>query len=210
MIACFRDYNDTETILGNGRMLRGTSYGVNRDFPKEITAARGRLWSDYKAFKSRYPAARVIIAFPAKLIVNGTVKRDEFPDWNSILKVTRLLHVFKGSPSQHSLDAAVNKLSEAFLSSADASFPQNPIAYIRTYSRNKPWFGPHCKHARKVYNQAKKNYNKCRTIHNKIALQRASKIYKNTLNKYITKYNKANEAKLRKCMSIAQKSTGSS
>ena len=86
MIACIRDYNDIETILGNGRMLRGTSYGVNRDYPKEITAARGRLWSDYKAFKSRYPAARVIIAFPAKLIVNGTVKRDEFPDWNSILK----------------------------------------------------------------------------------------------------------------------------
>ena len=95
-----------------------------------------------------------------------------------IEEVTRLLHVFKGSPSQHSLDAAVNKLSEAFLSSADASFPQNPIAYIRAYSRNKPWFGPQCKHARKVYNQAKKNYNKCRTILNKIALQRASKIYK--------------------------------
>ena len=71
MIACFRDYNDIETILGNGRMLRGTSYGVNRDYPKEITAARGRLWSNYKAFKFKYPAARVIIAFPAKLIVNG-------------------------------------------------------------------------------------------------------------------------------------------
>ena len=50
-------------------------HGVNSDYPKEISAERGRLWSEYKAFKSRYPAARVTIAFPAKFIVNRTVKR---------------------------------------------------------------------------------------------------------------------------------------
>ena len=84
LIACFRDYKDVE--LTNGRMLRGKAFGINRDYPKEIIAAMVRLWSDYKTLKSKYPDDKVTIAFPAKLTWNGRVKRDEFPDWKSILK----------------------------------------------------------------------------------------------------------------------------
>ena len=78
IIAGFRDYKDIESILANGRMLRGKEVGINRDYPKKIIAARARLWSDYKTLKSRYPENKVTITFPAKLIWNGSVKREEF------------------------------------------------------------------------------------------------------------------------------------
>ena len=77
------------------------------------------------------------------------------------------------------------------------SFPHAPKPHFKLGNRNKPWFGPHCKHARKVYYHAKKKYNTYRTECHKLALQRASKIYKNTLNKYINTHNRENESKLR-------------
>ena len=72
--------------MGNGRLLRGKAFGINRDYTKVIIAASSQLWCDYQTLKSRYPDDKVTIAFPAKLIWNGKVKHDEFPDWKSILK----------------------------------------------------------------------------------------------------------------------------
>ena len=86
IIACFRDYKDVEAILSNGRLLQGKPFGISRDYPKEIIAARSRLWPEYNSLKSKYPVDKITIAFPAKLIWGGRVKRDEFPDWVSIMK----------------------------------------------------------------------------------------------------------------------------
>ena len=36
IIVCFRDYNDVELIMSNANKLRGTIYGINRDYPREI------------------------------------------------------------------------------------------------------------------------------------------------------------------------------
>ena len=99
---------------------------------------------------------------------------------------------------QNSLDSIVNEISEIFVNSATSSFesrPRNPR--FRKIRKNKPWFGPACHNTRKAYNIAKKKYNDNRSQLNKIKLQRASKIYKNTMNTFINRYHKNNEHKLR-------------
>ena len=68
----------------------GTTYGISRDHPPEIIArARQRLWRQFKAAREN-PYNRVSIGYPAKLIVNGTVVNDMSPDWDLIVKGSRL------------------------------------------------------------------------------------------------------------------------
>ena len=33
IIVCFRDYKDVELIMSNAKMLKGKTFGINRDFP---------------------------------------------------------------------------------------------------------------------------------------------------------------------------------
>ena len=102
--------------------------------------------------------------------------------------------------SQESMDRIVTDISHLFSESAALSFERKPSCKFPKHSskpRNKPWFGPACHHTRKAYNAAKRKYNHKRTPRNLLNLQSASKIYKNTMNKYINKHNKNNEAKLR-------------
>ena len=90
IIVNFRDFCDTEAIMRNAYMLRRTSFSVDYDFPKEISTARKLLWNEVKSIKSRKPTARCQIVYPAKLIVDGKVVRDEFPNWNEIRNGNRL------------------------------------------------------------------------------------------------------------------------
>ena len=48
-------------------------------------ATRKVLWSNVKEIKSKTPAARVTIPYPAKLLVNGVVMDDMFPDGGSVV-----------------------------------------------------------------------------------------------------------------------------
>ena len=89
IIVQFRDYQDVELILENAKKLRDTPFGINRDYPKEIVAARSKLWPSYKKAKEN-PRAVVYIGYPAKLIVNGSVREDQFPDWKNILRGSRI------------------------------------------------------------------------------------------------------------------------
>ena len=86
IIICFRDSNDVENILANAYKLRNTNMDTNKDFPKEIVNARSELWSSYKQEKQKTPNNKVYIGFPAKLVVNGKVICDKFPDWRDVLK----------------------------------------------------------------------------------------------------------------------------
>ena len=52
--------------------------------------ARSNLWADYKLEKSRHREGSVYIGFPAKLVVDRKVIRDEFPDWKEVLKGSRV------------------------------------------------------------------------------------------------------------------------
>ncbi|MCG8048310.1 MAG: hypothetical protein N0E48_22285 [Candidatus Thiodiazotropha endolucinida] len=62
---------------------------VSRDYPKEIVTARSQLWPRYKAEKGKNPRAKVSIGFPAKLVINGRVVEDKFPDWFPVLRGSR-------------------------------------------------------------------------------------------------------------------------
>lgn len=89
IIVAFIDYRDTETIMSKAFRLAGTQYGVDRDHPKEIAEARKSLWNFKK--EQRYSARdKVSIQYPAKLVVNGTEVRNEFPDWHTVLNESRL------------------------------------------------------------------------------------------------------------------------
>ena len=76
-------------------MLKGTPYGISRDYPQEITHARQKLWPQYKAAREN-PLNRVTIGYPAKLIVNGVVVCDLFPEWNSVNKGSRISLIKQG------------------------------------------------------------------------------------------------------------------
>lgn len=40
IIVAFKDFADTERILSRGYFLKGTRFGVNRDYPMEINEVR--------------------------------------------------------------------------------------------------------------------------------------------------------------------------
>ena len=79
LLARFRDFRIRQSILGRAKALKGTEYAIREDFPAEIRTARGKLWEDLKRAKSEHLKAK--IAYPAKIVVEGQVVRDMFPDW---------------------------------------------------------------------------------------------------------------------------------
>lgn len=90
IIAAFRDYPDTEEIMSNARKLKGTLLRVNRDYPSEIVEARRALYPMYKEYRDQNKYNKVSIQYPAKLVVNGAVIRDMFPDWSEIMSGFRV------------------------------------------------------------------------------------------------------------------------
>jgi len=90
IIAQFIDWRDTELVLSKAKLLRNTDFSINRDYPKEIAQARKKLWSDFKDLRAANPNSKVIMAYPAKVIIDGRVKYDMFPDWNLAMKGNRV------------------------------------------------------------------------------------------------------------------------
>ena len=89
IIVNFRDFCDTDLIMSRAHMLRNTPFSVCYDLPKEINEARKKLWSELKSIRSTKPRVRFQILYPAKLIVEGKLVRDEFPDWGDTLYRSR-------------------------------------------------------------------------------------------------------------------------
>ena len=81
---------DTDAIMSKAFLLKRTPFSVDFDLPKEINEARKALWSELKYIKSRNPRAKVQIVYPAKLLVDGKVICDQFPEWAAALKGDRL------------------------------------------------------------------------------------------------------------------------
>ena len=90
VIAAFRDYQDTEDIMSNARKLKGTNLRVNRDYPVEIVEARKALFPLYKEYRDQNKYNKVSIQYPAKLLVNGVIKHDLFPDWSETMSGLRV------------------------------------------------------------------------------------------------------------------------
>lgn len=76
--------------MSRAYMLKDTPFSVDYDLPKEISVARKALWSELKALKTNNPRVKCQIIYPAKLVVDGKVVRDEFPDWYTVMKGSRL------------------------------------------------------------------------------------------------------------------------
>jgi len=91
IIVAFRDYATVEAILSNAHKLKGKTISINRDFPKEIVAARKSLWKLFKDLKRDYPNSKVSMVYPAKIKKDGQVIEDAFPRWNEIMSGSRIL-----------------------------------------------------------------------------------------------------------------------
>ncbi|KAH3789196.1 hypothetical protein DPMN_167368 [Dreissena polymorpha] len=61
MVVRFRDYIDTETILSKAYKLKRTHFGLDRQYPKEITRARKELYQSKEAEYARTSNKRVQI-----------------------------------------------------------------------------------------------------------------------------------------------------
>jgi len=90
IIVNFRDFGDVESIMSRVFKLKGSPISIDRDIPKEIREARRRLRPLFLESKSRFPTAKVQIVYPAKLLRDRQVIRDELPDWFSVLGKSRL------------------------------------------------------------------------------------------------------------------------
>ena len=69
--------------------LKYTDFGISRDYPSEILSARKSLWWLYKE-KRRNRYSKCSIKYPAKLVVNGVVLHDCFPEWDAAMHVNRI------------------------------------------------------------------------------------------------------------------------
>lgn len=90
IIVRFRDYADTDTVMENAYKLKGMSFGVDRDYPKEIADARKHLYKSKEATEARANREKFQIRYPAKLYVKGKLIKDEFPDWFDVMNHNRL------------------------------------------------------------------------------------------------------------------------
>ena len=86
MVVRFRDYFDTETILSKAYKLRSTYFGIDRQFPKEISIARTQLYNSNEAREVRAKHQKVQLRYPAKLFIDGKCVRD----WFKVLGTARL------------------------------------------------------------------------------------------------------------------------
>lgn len=91
IIVNFRDFCDTVAIMGKAHMLKNTPFSICYDQPKEINDARKKLWDELKLIKAKEPRVKFQIVYPAKLVIEGKVVRDEFPDWTQVMKGSRLV-----------------------------------------------------------------------------------------------------------------------
>ena len=85
IIVFFLDYRDVGYVLENANKFKCTVYSINRDFPREIAYARRQLWPEYKDLKKSNPGKKVNIVYPAKIVMDGRIIRDNFPDWGPVL-----------------------------------------------------------------------------------------------------------------------------
>lgn len=90
IIVKFRDFGDIEMIMTRVRMLKGTPFSIDYDYPPEIREARNNLWPRLKEIRRNNPRSRVNIVFPAKLIVDDRLEEDALPDWNKNVRANRL------------------------------------------------------------------------------------------------------------------------
>lgn len=69
IIANFASYKDIDRILSNGKKLKGSNYGISKDFSPRVREIRRKLWNVGKARKQN--SQDKVSLVHDKLIVNG-------------------------------------------------------------------------------------------------------------------------------------------
>ncbi|KAH3859836.1 hypothetical protein DPMN_102657 [Dreissena polymorpha] len=91
MVVRFRDNVDTETIMENAYKLKRSPFGLDRQYPKEISKARSSLFKSQEARNAAMKRHKVQIKYPARLCINGRTMIDMFPEWFQVLGHDRLV-----------------------------------------------------------------------------------------------------------------------
>ena len=100
-----------------------------------------------------------------------------------ILSLSNLIQNCLNGDSYTQINDLYSNLSDIILKSAHNTFKTNSKPVNNAYrasnnKNNKPWYGPDCKKAKKVYNKAQKRYSKYPTLENLELKKTASLKYK--------------------------------
>lgn len=87
-------------------------------------------------------------------------------------------------------------IAELFNDAACKTFPSNTSPFTKKFG-SKKWYGPQVNKARRRYHTARKKYHVHKNDQYKYELNRASKVYKQTMHTYIKQHKTRNEQKLR-------------
>ena len=90
IIVRFSNYNDVDNIMNSAYKLKGTSFGIDRNYPTEIVQARRELYQSQMATSARQNRIKTEIKYPASLYIDGKMIKDKFPDWYTTMKQSRL------------------------------------------------------------------------------------------------------------------------
>ena len=144
--------------------------------------------------------------------------QQKLPQFNENLDAVKIqdlktyLDTIDAEVTQVDMNEITNKLSQLFEESAEKTFktikPPSSLPATAEH-KHKPWFGFNCQKSRKAYTKARRRYRLNRNTENKATLLNASKRYKQTMNKYVNKYKKDQQIKLRKMQKSHRRNTGS-
>ncbi|XP_041350956.1 uncharacterized protein LOC121369940 [Gigantopelta aegis] len=102
--------------------------------------------------------------------------------------------------SKEKLNGAVERIGTLFVDTAADTFGYTQARvrarHKRENTRNKAWFGNHCRTLRRKYTEARSAYKQRKTPDNKQRLLNASKSYRNVIRKYVNKHNWKTEQRL--------------
>ena len=115
-------------------------------------------------------------------------------------KIDSLQNILQNNTmNKETINCVTSHISHIFEESTNKIFPTD-FSNSRKPHKNKndkPWFGGHCKSARRRYHIARKRFNTSKNNDNRCLLSAASKDYKRTMKRYINKYRHDREHKLR-------------
>ena len=122
-------------------------------------------------------------------------------DRNEISSIINFLN--SSVNSKNDINSVTERISDIFKTASEQSIPQPQSREKRNTKR--PWFGAHCKAARRKYHLARRRYSHFKSDRNHAYLSLCSKEYKQTMNKYITQYKRSTQKKLRSLESKSPK-----
>lgn len=78
IVAKFEHYKHKELVKSKGRELKGTDYGLNDQFPREIQERRKKLYPILKQYREK---GRHVALTVDKLYIDGQLYRDSNTSW---------------------------------------------------------------------------------------------------------------------------------